>query len=392
MVVKPLGSALAFGPALVPLFRQLGVYDDIAKVSLPSTKIMMCDEEAKLDYTVDFAPAETFGGGKGFIVSRPAVHNLFLSKVPCEKILFNKRILAIKDVENGVRIVCSDSSEYEGDIIVGADGANSAVRQNIYKALKEKGRLPSSDDTGLPYSYVCLVGQTPPLDPDRFPELKNELCQFHNMCGVGNQYTWATFTTRYNTICWMVVQHLDKTTKKDHDTFKTSEWGEEAVESMCKEVRHLAVPNGPAGSTLGILIDLTAKQLISKVTLEEKVFKTWYSERSVLLGDATEKIFNEYYLERYPVAVDAYQTSRMFAMSAMKNFKGAVVRFIRRHMPLWLWHIVLKKSVQNRPQASFLPLIKDQGTFPAVPQRSLIKTLEILAAQGRSVQGAATAV
>lgn len=81
------------------------------------------------------------------------------------------------------------------------------------------------------------------------------------------------------------MQHLDKTTMKDHDTFKTSEWGEEAVESMCKEVRDFPIPNGPAGSTLGTLIDLTAKQLISKVTLEEKVFKTWFSGRSVLIGD-----------------------------------------------------------------------------------------------------------
>lgn len=85
----------------------------------------------------------------------------------------------------------------------------------------------------------------------------------------------------------MVIQHLDKTTLKEHDTFRTSEWGPEAVGAMASQVRDFAVPHGLPGSgtTLGTLIDLTPKELISKVALEEKVFKTWYSGRAVLLGD-----------------------------------------------------------------------------------------------------------
>ena len=37
--------------------------------------------------------------------------------------------------------------------------------------------------------------------------------------------------------------------------------------------------------TVGDLIDRTAPQLISKVMLEEKLFKTWYHGRTVLIGD-----------------------------------------------------------------------------------------------------------
>ena len=83
----------------------------------------------------------------------------------------------------------------------------------------------------------------------------------------------------------MAIQHLNKTTKKDHDTFRSSEWGPEAAEAMCNQVRDFAIPNGPPGSTLSTLIDQTPKPLISKVALEEKVFKAWYSGRSVVLGD-----------------------------------------------------------------------------------------------------------
>ncbi|KAG0044809.1 hypothetical protein BGZ83_009915 [Gryganskiella cystojenkinii] len=429
MAIKPLGSALALSSSVGPIFEQLGIYEDFVNIGIKNRIGVVRDENAKLDYKVDFTPCETLGGYEARIVSRPAIHNMFFSRVPREKIMFNKRILSIQYVQNGrVQVICSDNSEYEGDIIVGADGANSSIRQNIYKTLKEKSCLPPSDDAGLPYSYVCLVGQTPPLDTERFPELNEEICQFNTMCGIGKKFTWVTFTTKYKTICWMVVQHLDKETKKEHDTFKTSEWGDEAVDKMCSEVQDFAVPNGPTGTTLGDLIDLTAKQLISKVTLEEKVFKTWFSGRAVLLGDAchktdpagglgattaihdaiclanwinvlpsldiaaTEKIFQEYYQERYPVAVDAYETSRLLSASNAKNFKGLIARFIRRHMPLWLWMIALRKRVSLRPQASFLPLVESRGTHPPSPQPSLIKTLEILAAQGHSIQTTAKAV
>lgn len=36
---------------------------------------------------------------------------------------------------------------------------------------------------------------------------------------------------------------------------------------------------------MGEIMDDTPKELISKVFLEEKVFKTWYHGRTVLIGD-----------------------------------------------------------------------------------------------------------
>ena len=60
----------------------------------------------------------------------------------------------------------------------------------------------------------------------------------------------------------MVAQHLDEVTMKDQDTFKSSEWGPEAAGAMAKEVRDFPIPNGPPGSTLATLIDLTPKEFM----------------------------------------------------------------------------------------------------------------------------------
>lgn len=41
---------------------------------------------------------------------------------------------------------------------------------------------------------------------------------------------------------------------------------------------------------MGDLIDATPKECISKVMLEEKLFETWYHNRTVLIGDSCHKM------------------------------------------------------------------------------------------------------
>jgi hypothetical protein len=64
--------------------------------------------------------------------------------------------------------------------------------------------------------------------------------------------------------------------------FRNSEWGPEANDAMLKEFSDLS---HPWGGKMGDIFDATPKNLISKVYLEEKLFKTWHSGRVVLAGD-----------------------------------------------------------------------------------------------------------
>jgi hypothetical protein len=64
--------------------------------------------------------------------------------------------------------------------------------------------------------------------------------------------------------------------------FKNIEWGPEANEAAIKEVRNFPCT---LGGTMGDIIDMTPKERISRVFLEEKLFETWYHGRVVLIGD-----------------------------------------------------------------------------------------------------------
>ncbi|KAG0320037.1 hypothetical protein BG000_003715 [Podila horticola] len=401
--VKNFGSAMSLGSSVSQLFEQIGILEEFKKNGKPNIGLEAFTPDRESSFLMDFSKRPQYCGATEMIVARPDLYDLLLRQVPQENIHMGKKVLSFEQNDLGVMIRCNDNTTYHGDILVGADGAHSAVRQHLFKVLKAKKLLPSSDEGDLPFDCVCLVGQTKVLDPEAFPDIKLSHSKF-NAIGQ-DEFSWVTSTTCSNTICWVVIQHLNKETLKQHDSFHNSEWGSEAAEAMCKQIRHFKIPGGKDGNlTLGDLIDKTPKHLISKVMLEEKIFSTWHGGRTVLLGDGAgaltaihdcvalanwistlhkpkladiEAIFAEYQAERLPVAKEALATTKLFKSTGGKSILAALSRHMFRHMPAWLMKLVLIKMVSARPQLSFLPQVKDTGSAKPKYQRSLEKTLAI---------------
>ncbi|KAF9091029.1 hypothetical protein BGX23_005545 [Mortierella sp. AD031] len=407
--VKPLGSAMAFSGSLAPLFKQLGIYEEFVAMGKQSDSIQIFNHKREHQYTVGLSGHMELFGAEPYVVARPSIYDLFYRQIPKERLHLSKKILSTKQGGNGVLIRCSDGTEYEGDILVGGDGAYSAVRQNMYAELTKENKLPASDALPLPFCTICLVGQTRPLDVEHFPDLAKDTCQFISCVGEGRPYSWSSLTTKQNTICWGVIQYLDDESSKDNDAFRNSEWGPEAAAAMCEQVRDFPVVSGGNNNlTMGDLIDLTPKELISKVMLEEKVFKTWYDCRTVLLGDACHKFnpsggagaanamydaivlanyihalplhpiaeeitqaFKNYQDERMSWVQEAYDSSKVFRTMTSDGIVGKLVRFCAKHMPAWVQQRTFVRMSINRPQVAFLPRVDDTGSVRPAPQPSL---------------------
>ncbi|KAG0228603.1 hypothetical protein BGX31_006506 [Mortierella sp. GBA43] len=398
--VKPLGSALSLGSNVMPIFKQLGILDEVLGLAKPFPFSTGYTEERVATRTLDYSPAEKIGGYLPHIISRATFYEILAKIVPTEKLLMSKKILSLLQNKEGVLIRCSDNTTYHGDILVGADGAYSAVRQSLYKDLIKKGDLPRSDGLPLPFNTTCLVGQTRPMDPEEFPHMKDWHTWFETTIGEGKPYAWVTFTTKANTICWMVLRHLDDKSSRELDSsFRNTEWGPEAAEAMCKEVRDFPVPRN--NMTIGDLIDATPRDLISKVMLEEKLFDTWHAGRTCLIGDGAvsaiqdavvlanciyelpdnptveeiHKAFQYYKSERYPHAKAAYDTSHRMAALVGQNWYNDVFRAVLRYIPKSMFTRSLQVMYTYRPQVTFLEHVQDMGQIRPASQPSMIRAL-----------------
>ncbi|KAG0331482.1 hypothetical protein BG004_001641 [Podila humilis] len=415
-VIYPLGSIISLNATVMPLFKQLGMYDELMQRSKPCDAMTMYTEDLELINHLHWPWAEKYAGHHNHLISRPELYTILRGNIPSHQVLTGKRVLSFTQDDSGVNVRCSDNSLYHADLIVGADGTYSAIRQNMYKDPEVAPTIPAVDKGKLPFRCVCLVGQTIGLDPEDFPHLDEEFAQFNSVLAETTMCSWVTATTAQDTVCWMMIHFMDKDSYKRNDSFRTTEWGPESAEAYAREIRDFKVPGGRNGNvlTLGDYLDKTPARYLSKVVLEEIVFEKWYHKRAVLIGDACHKfnpaggvgaivamqdavclanwlstlrcadttqiehVFEEYRKERYPIARAAFESSKTFRQNLGKNMMAAVVRGMIKRLPPWLFRLMMTATIRPRPQASYLPLIKDVAKIMPSPQRSLIKTTPLL--------------
>ncbi|KAF8944547.1 hypothetical protein BGZ47_004103 [Haplosporangium gracile] len=404
--VKPLGGVMSLNASILPALEQLGLYDELKKVSLPATGgFHIYNSSMSLIAKVKSELSEVIGYDRA-VFPRAEFYEVLLAKIPAEKIHFSKKVMSLEQNKDGVMIRCADGTTYHGDVLVGADGAHSGVRQALYKRLQKDGTLAPSDANELNKGFICMVGTTDPLDPAKYPGIDDEISHCNQIIGKNNSYCWSAFSVPENRISWNVILQLSTVKEASEHKFKNSEWGPETCEPMVKEVRNFLIPFGN-NNTLGDLIDATPRDNISRVFLEDKLFETWHHGRTVLIGDACHKLLpsaglgavvsmqdavvlanslyemkgvtstditealDEFKNDRYSRVKEQFDASKMSAK--LIYGQSLFERLLRIVIFNWLPESVKMKGhikgVEFRPQASFLPQIPVRGTGPVLPQK-----------------------
>ncbi|KAI1317992.1 hypothetical protein EDD11_007375 [Mortierella claussenii] len=399
--LRTLGSTIALNACSLRLMEQLGLWPAIQKMSKPIGAFHLQYDDLSPIGTIDFTFGEKHYGYYGYVMSRPELFELLKSHVPQNKILLRKTVMDVIESDDGVLCRCADGSEYWSDMVVGADGAYSKVRESIYHRLEHQDRLPSKDAEPLKLTHLCVLGVSKPLDPEKFPAVLDGFSQFElTLLRERSLSIWLS-PVAGNKISWCYGGELDA----DHHASAgdlNAFWGKSTIKTqkMLDDIRDIPTVYG---CKVGDIISTTPADLVSSVVLEEKFFETWHTQRVVLLGDACHKllpfagqgavhamldglclvnllhdmagttsddfhqVFQTYYQQRSRVTRRAVVGSRLFGHFV--SSKGYFAQWLRSialsFLPKWFASSVADLVMRDRPQLSFLPRIEDRGIIKA---------------------------
>ena len=191
-----------------------------------------------------------------------------------DRIHLRSRVDRIEPIEGGIQVTTKDHRSYKGDILIGADGIHSSVRQEMRRIADatDPGYFEPGEEDKVPCFYQCSYGIAQHVE--NWPG--GEQCftagrrkSFLVVSGPGGRVYWFLF------VKLPVVKYgkqIPKYSKEDEARF-------------VKEHENLNIKEN---LTFG---QLCAKRLTSTLTpLHEIVYKKWFFGRIFLIGDSVHKV------------------------------------------------------------------------------------------------------
>lgn len=80
------------------------------------------------------------------VLTRPDLYAVLTKHLPTNKISFGKKVMSLVQDQNRATVMCSDRSVYHADIVIGADGTYSGIRQAMYAAIEKDAPVRAIHD------------------------------------------------------------------------------------------------------------------------------------------------------------------------------------------------------------------------------------------------------
>lgn len=250
--LKPYGAGIWMAPNAMQVFDKIGVKEAVLNAGIELKKVDITDENLKLIHGLNLKKIKSKFGSSIVAVHRARLQHVLYSFVNPEKVILNKALISIKEEDNKVQVQFADGSTDEADFVIGADGANSKVRQQAF---------PHSP---LRYSgQTCWRGLVTHSLPKQWKEATLELW--------GDQLRFGLAEMADEQIYWFAVKTAPEGEADNTDNIKSYLQNE------------FADFKGPVSE----LIEATPDFMIRRTDLHDLPgLKNWYQNNICLIGDA----------------------------------------------------------------------------------------------------------
>src|SRR5215475_7116354 len=134
--LNPVGAGIIMNPNAMRVLEQNGLADELRARGWPYLARDTFDHRGRLLATRDYRPLYEAGRiAVGTLVHRAHLHDALFRSLPPETVRFGIRIRELLTTTEGARVQTEDGAAFEADVLVGADGIHSQVRDRFFGAV-----------------------------------------------------------------------------------------------------------------------------------------------------------------------------------------------------------------------------------------------------------------
>ena len=180
--LRPVGAGISLWSNGVKVMNWLGLGDEIHKIGGEMNRMTYLSKENELLNDIDLLPLIDQVGQRPYPVSRSELQSMLLEQLGKDYVKLETKCIGAKEENNQVTAIFEDGSTATGDVLIGADGVRSVLRNYVTQQKPEpryadyvnwNGLVDASPELADKHSWVIYVGDGKrasmmPVGGDRF--------------------------------------------------------------------------------------------------------------------------------------------------------------------------------------------------------------------------------
>ncbi|GAA3629791.1 FAD-dependent monooxygenase [Flavivirga jejuensis] len=247
--IKPVGAGIILANNAMQVYKKLDLNDTIKNNGNPISSLNITTPNLKLLSKVDLNYFEQKYEVKNIAIHRGILQQILIDQLKSSEIILNHKLKSVIKNGNELALSFENGKNYKSSTLIGADGINSVVRQQLFP----KNKIRHANQS-------CWRGIS---DYNLPPDLRNELNE-----AWGKEGRFGFVQISEDKVYWYALKSFMK--NKDELTFNN-----------VKEAFYKFHP------TIKDIICSTSMQHINKAEISDlKPTKIWYNKNVCLIGDA----------------------------------------------------------------------------------------------------------